>query len=136
MNGARGITLGGDGANANTIIFNGSWGLAASGTSTSSRSGHHYRTASSRLDSMDFVEIVREFFGRLEGQADNLVAEILCFSGEFASRFSRCHRSRSFPFELCGLPPAGGRESSDQMFGFNSGGGLWPARTAEPLVIP
>ena len=37
MNAARGITLGGPDANGNTIIFNGGWGLAASGTSTGSR---------------------------------------------------------------------------------------------------
>jgi hypothetical protein len=37
MTAAQGITLGGAGANGNTIIFNGGWGVAASGTSTGSR---------------------------------------------------------------------------------------------------
>ncbi|MFM7519530.1 MAG: beta-propeller fold lactonase family protein [Planctomycetota bacterium] len=37
MKAAQGITLGGAGANSNTIIFNGGWGVAASGTSTGSR---------------------------------------------------------------------------------------------------
>lgn len=68
------------------------------GGSANDERSHHDRATGGGLDAVDFVEVVGELLGGLERQGHDLVAEVLRFFGEFTCRFSRCHRSRSFPF--------------------------------------
>ena len=39
--------------------------------------GHHHRAAGRRLDAVDVFQVVAQFLGLLEGQADDLLAQLL-----------------------------------------------------------
>ena len=51
--------------------------------------GHHHRAAGGRLDAVDFFQVVAEFLGLFQGQADDLLAQLLGQWGKLAGCFCR-----------------------------------------------
>ena len=53
------------------------------GAGIGGRPGHHHGAAGRGLDAVDVFQVIAQLFGLLEGQGDNLVAQILGSLGVF-----------------------------------------------------
>ena len=62
------------------------------GAGIGGRPGHHHGAAGRRLDAVDVFQVIAQLLGLLEGQGDNLIAQILGGLGEFTGNFSSRHR--------------------------------------------
>ena len=47
------------------------------------RASHHHGAAGGRLDAVDVLQVVAQFLGLLQRQADDLVAQVFVAAGEF-----------------------------------------------------